>query len=860
MAQIFKTAVDFDGNHSKNFVLESLTSAPSAPELKSGRIFILTDPGTGEKIPYYHDGTNLLPFRGTEVTPSVSGRMSATDKSKLDAATSLASDSAIVSRNASGDTAVRDLSARNIVLSGDLTAISITITDVINAGSGDFTGNVIASSFTGPLAGNVTGNLTGNVTGNLAGNVTGNLAGTASAVADNSVSTSKIVDANVTHVKLADAAVDSNNLVSSSVTADKISSGAITADKLAAGLLDSASYLKQPAKVVASQNVASLSGLQTIDGVTLVAGDRVLLVAQTAGIANGVYVVAADAWTRSADAATSGSILDMVVPVLEGVAYPGSVWVLTNPTPTLETTSLVFKTLGRSAEGFLTPGDIEADSIVLINDVTANQVSASNSMTSPVFIGALHGNADTVTTVPSLSGDVSNVGNSVSISDGAVTTPKLASGAVTTLNLADGSVTTPKLGDTAVTTAKLADAAVDSSKLADSSVVAAKIASNAVTSSKVVDGAITTAKLNDGAVTNDKIPNSTIALSKLATTATDGALANSLVTRDANASSSFLSLNVDTLGPDTNSGFISVGGSRLAGVASPQDNADATPKSYVDTQLAVAVSNAQSGLSFKDPAKAKSTAQVALSGIPSSSDFDGVTLVAGDRVLLTAQTSAIENGLYVVAAGAWARSADADNTPSGEVKEGMYVLIEEGQAWGLTGWVLRTLGTPVLGTSALDFSQFRGADETVAGDGLTKSGSTINVVGSPNRIDVSPDQIDISSTYAGQRTLVTLGTIATGTWQADAIAVTYGGTGANTPAQARSNLGATTKFSAIIGDGVSTLFALAHNLGVDVVIMVWDNVTGNLINPDVQTTNASTATIEFSNAPGVNSYRVVIVG
>jgi phage-related tail fiber protein len=60
---------------------------------------------------------------------------------------------------------------------------------------------------------------------------------------------------------------------------------------------------KQPAVTAASTaNITSLSGLQTIDTITLAAGDTVLVKNQTTAADNGIYVVASGAWSRSAGA------------------------------------------------------------------------------------------------------------------------------------------------------------------------------------------------------------------------------------------------------------------------------------------------------------------------------------------------------------------------------------------------------------------------------------------------------------------------------------------------------------------------------------------------------------------------------
>ena len=78
--------------------------------------------------------------------------------------------------------------------------------------------------------------------------------------------------------------------------------------------------------------------------------------------------------------------------------------------------------------------------------------------------------------------------------------------------------------------------------------------------------------------------------------------------------------------------------------------------------------------------------------------------------------------------------------------------------------------------------------EITAGDGLTRVGSTISAVGTASRVTVSGAGIDIASTYVGQATITTLGTITTGTWSGTVIGLTKGGTGADLSALSSGTL------------------------------------------------------------------------
>jgi hypothetical protein len=256
-----------------------------------------------------------------------------------------------------------------------------------------------------------------------------------------------------------------------------------------------------------------------------------------------------------------------------------------------------------------------------------------------------------------------------------------------------------------------------------------------------------------------------------------------------------------TFGTDGN---LSAAG-RITNVDDPTDAQDVATKAYVDAT--------SSGLDVKNSVRAATTGNITLSN---TQTIDGVALAVGNRVLVKDQTAGEDNGIYVVASGAWTRAEDFDNTPGSEVTAGAFTFVEEGNTNADSGWVLTTNNAITLGTTVLEFAQFSGAGQITAGDGLSKTGNrldvnvangieisgdnvqlastvagdgltytsgVLDVVGTADRISVSSNAVDIASTYVGQSSITTVGTITTGTWQATTIASAYGGTGFTTYAK-----------------------------------------------------------------------------
>lgn len=181
---------------------------------------------------------------------------------------------------------------------------------------------------------------------------------------------------------------------------------------------------------------------------------------------------------------------------------------------------------------------------------------------------------------------------------------------------------------------------------------------------------------------------------------------------------------------------VAMNNQRITGLADPVADQDAVTKAYADALV--------NGLDVKESVRVATTANITLSN---TQTIDGITLVAGDRVLVKDQSTGSQNGIYdVVSGGAWTRSGDADNTPGSEVNSGMFTFVEEGTVNGDAGFVLTTDNPIVLDTTALTFTQFSGAGQITAGAGLTKTGNTLDVgTASAARIVVNANDIDLAT-------------------------------------------------------------------------------------------------------------------
>ena len=141
------------------------------------------------------------------------------------------------------------------------------------------------------------------------------------------------------------------------------------------------------------------------------------------------------------------------------------------------------------------------------------------------------------------------------------------------------------------------------------------------------------------------------------------------------------------------------------------------------------------------------------SGSNAALSLDGVTVVAGNRILVKDQTAGAENGIYVVTtvgdgSTAWVLTRADDANASAEMTGGVFTFVEEGTVGADNGYVFTHNGAPTLGSTALTVSQFSGAGQIVAGDALSKSGNTLNVNDDNITVEVNSDALRIKGISA----------------------------------------------------------------------------------------------------------------
>lgn len=252
------------------------------------------------------------------------------------------------------------------------------------------------------------------------------------------------------------------------------------------------------------------------------------------------------------------------------------------------------------------------------------------------------------------------------------------------------------------------------------------------------------------------------------------------------------------------------GSGKVTGLAAPTASSDAATKAYVDAYV--------EGVAWKDAVRVASTGNVNLAS--PGATIDGITMVAGDRMLLKNQTTTTENGIYI-----WNGAATpATRAPDGstfEELEGAVVVVEEGTTNAGTSW-RQTGVNGTIGSTAVTWTGFIAA-------------------GAPS-----------SEASAGIIEIATQAETDTGTDDARAI----------TPLKLKTASYLPKGYSTQVGDGSATSIVVTHNLNTrKVLVSVFlDSGTYDEIDCEKELTSVNSVTLKFNTAPTSNQYRVNVIG
>lgn len=244
-------------------------------------------------------------------------------------------------------------------------------------------------------------------------------------------------------------------------------------------------------------------------------------------------------------------------------------------------------------------------------------------------------------------------------------------------------------------------------------------------------------------------------------------------------------------------------------------------------QMNTAVANAVAGMSWKTPARAGTTANIAALAGGAPSTIDGVALALNDRILVKSQSSLPTNGIYVVttvgtgANGTWARATDADS--SAELQGGVLIAVDEGTTLADTAWML-SADVATVGTNNVTWIPF--------GTGTTYTASLgVQLVGNDFRANLGPGLTLSGNTivpdYTGSNVLKRK--VATGFVGTSGVDIT-----------------------------INHAFALANK--ADYIARVYEDVTGIEVQVGQVAVDTNNCILSFAVTPTTNQYRYTIIG
>jgi hypothetical protein len=257
-----------------------------------------------------------------------------------------------------------------------------------------------------------------------------------------------------------------------------------------------------------------------------------------------------------------------------------------------------------------------------------------------------------------------------------------------------------------------------------------------------------------------------------------GVIAIDFENRLLDASDGSTSINFNTPGTVLTTATLDMSGNSIIHVATPVNPSDVATKSYVDTvaqglTIKVSCTAATAGIPLPSctPAgsgigktlTATANGVLVVDGVNTWFDVvhDGyspnpvsVSPPPASRVLVKDQANAADNGIYCVTDKGTVstpfiltRATDFDGSVT--VESGSFTFVSLGTVNAGSGWILSTPNPIVIDTTDLTFTQFSGAGEIIAGNGLTKTGNELDVHPSDTSLIVHVGDISVARDPAG---------------------------------------------------------------------------------------------------------------